>query len=140
MLPLNFVNKLQPDESKDLLKQIIKTFGLSKLQNALFAPLTKDEKTDFQKFVKINQKSDLKKQSPEMFFQPDLLSEIVSETDSTNLSFERKILLAVGLLLARAPRVARSTEFARQVRQFKIETEFLENPSKQATKRSLNKK
>ena len=107
-----FVNKLQPDESKDLLKQIIKTFGLSKLQNALFVPINEREKIDFQKIIENKQKRNLKIQTPEMFFQPDLLSEIVSETHSKNLSFEKKILLAVGLLLARAPRVVRSTEFA----------------------------
>ncbi len=127
-----FVNKLQPDESKDLLKQIIETFGLTKLQNALFAPMTKEEKTDFQQIIENKRKRVLKKQPAEMFFQTVFLSEIVSETHSKNLSFEKKVLLAVGILLDRAPRVARSAEFARQVRQFKIETEVLQKPLKQA--------
>ena len=128
-----FANKLQPDESKDLLKQIIETFGLSKLQNALFSPMTKDEIADFQKIIENKQKENLKKQTTEMIFQNDFLSEIVSETHSQNLTFERKILLAVGLLLARAPRVVRSTEFARQVRQLKIETEVFQNSLKKKT-------
>ena len=128
-----FANKLQADESKDLLKQIIETFGLSKLQNALFSPMTKDEIADFQKIIENKQKDNLKKQLTKMIFQNDFLSEIVSETHSQHLTFERKILLAVGLLLAREPRVVRSTEFARQVRQLKIETEVFQNSLKKKT-------
>ena len=129
-----FINKLQTDESNDLSEQIIKAFGLSKLHNALIEPLTKEEKIQFQNVSENKRTGNLKKKPAEVFFQDNFLPEIVSDIYFENLTVEKKILVIAGILLARAPHVARSTEFARQVRQFKIETEILHKPSKQKTK------
>ncbi len=120
----DFVNKLQPQETAGLLKQLIETFGLKKTQTALFEPLTEREKQDYKK-IAADRKHNLSKQTSFEFFRSsEMRFETVPEMQLQNSTFEKEILLVIGLMLARAPHIARSEKFARQIREFKIETEL----------------
>lgn len=123
---VEFVTKLHPNEASDLLRQITTIFGLDNLQKVLFESFAKNETiAATAKDVPIAKKS-----SPtEDFFFAEFQtrapwSEFVPEAQHSLLSFEQQSLLGIGLMLARAPRVARSTEFARQVKIFRAEFEI----------------
>ena len=120
----DFVNKLQPEEIAGLLNQVIETFGLKKLQTALFEPLTAKEKQAYKKIAEDRKKNLSKKTSVEFFHSTDMRHEFAPETRLQNLNFGAEILLAIGLTLARAPHFARSEKFAKQVRELNIETEL----------------
>lgn len=122
----DFVRKLQPEETAGLLKQIVETFGLKKIQNAFFEPLTAEEKHDYKKIAAEKKAESLSKKNLFEFYRlAEMRLETVAETQFQNLTFEKKLLLGIGLTLARAPHIARSEKFARLIREFKIETEFL---------------
>ena len=110
----DFVNKLQSAEAEKLLRQMIEVFSLYKLQNATRAPLDEEKKYVLKKYgIRLNKKK-LINQKNAVFLHEEFISKYVPEINFKPLTFEKKILLAVGLMLARAPRVARSAEFARQ--------------------------
>lgn len=122
---VKFVTKLQPDETKNLLRQIILIFGLDKLQIALFEPFEKEKDFTFSPPENL-----IETQIPpiEPYFFDALQNfapwrEFVPETRHPTLSFEQQCLLGVGLMLARAPGVVRSPEFARQAKMFRSEFE-----------------
>lgn len=118
----DFVNKLQSAEADKLLRQIIEVFSLYKLQNALDTPLVEQKKAIPQKYgIRLNAVKSVSEKNTK-FLREDFISKLVPEINFTPLTFEKKILLAAGLMLARAPRVARSAEFAEAVRKLKIET------------------
>ena len=106
----SFVNKLQPPEVNNLLRKIIEVFGLENLRKALFETVV--EKPDS---PRENSFSAPEKNAPWLAFAP--------ETIFFQSDFERQTLLGIGLVLARASRVARSSEFARQVKFFRRESE-----------------
>ena len=106
----SFVSKLQPNEVKDLLRKIIEVFGLENLRKALFE--TVEEKVEA---ALENSFSASVTNTPWMSFAP--------ESNLFQSNFERQTLLGIGLVLARASRVARSSEFARQVKIFRREYE-----------------
>jgi hypothetical protein len=98
-----FMSKLQPSEVKGLLRQIILVFGLEHLRKVMFETIA--EKPDLQfenSFFAAPPKN-----APWLAFAP--------ETEVLSPDFERQSLLGIGLMLARAPRIVRSSEFARQV-------------------------
>ncbi|MET0753417.1 MAG: hypothetical protein ABWZ66_08590, partial [Pyrinomonadaceae bacterium] len=122
---VRFVNKLQPNEISALLRQIITVFGLGNLQKILFESFEADEKFADSPAEKLTEK---KKKSPEAFFFASLQtrspwSEFVPEMRHPGLNFQQQSLLGIGLMLARVPRLVRSSEFARQVKIFRAEFE-----------------
>lgn len=122
---VRFAAKLQPNEISDLLRQIITVFGLNNLQKILFESFETNEKFAVAPAEKLIEKKIF---SPGTFFFASLQtrapwSEIVPETRHPGLSFEQQSLLGIGLMLSRAPRLARSSEFARQVKAFRAEFE-----------------
>ncbi|CAN5806343.1 hypothetical protein BH20ACI4_BH20ACI4_12100 [soil metagenome] len=122
----DFVRKLQPEESAELLNRVIETFSLKKIQNALFDPLTAKEKQIFLQIADERKQSLSKKTSFEFPRLSAMRFEEMPETRFLNLTFEQEILLGIGLTLARAPHTARSEKFARQIRESKIETELFQ--------------
>ncbi|MGC2236364.1 MAG: hypothetical protein WA584_09395 [Pyrinomonadaceae bacterium] len=123
---VRFATKLQPNEISGLLRQIITVFGLDKLQTILFESFAVSEKFAASPPEKLIEK---KKKSPRAFFFASSQtrapwSEFVPETRHPGLSFEQQSLLGIGLMLARVPRIARSSEFARQVKIFRAEFEI----------------
>lgn len=123
---VRFAIKLQPNEISALLRQIITVFGLDKLQKILFESFETNEKFAVSPAEKLIEK---KKKSPEAFFFASLQihspwSEFVPETRHPGLSFQQQSLLGIGLMLARVPRIVRSSEFARQVKIFRSEFEI----------------
>jgi hypothetical protein len=123
---VRFVNKLQPNEISGLLRQIITVFGLDKLHKILFTSFEGNEKFTASPAEKLIEK---KNKSPEAFFFASFQtrspwSEFVPETRHPGLSFEQQSLLGIGLMLARVPRLARSSEFAQQVKIFRAEFEI----------------
>lgn len=122
---VKFVTGLQPDEIKNLLRQIILVFGLDKLQAALFEPFEKEREADFSPPENL---TGTQSAFAETYFFDALQRfapwrEIVPETRHSALSFEQQCLLGVGLTLARSPRIARSPEFARRAKIFRSEFE-----------------
>jgi hypothetical protein len=117
-----FVAKLQPDEVSGLLSRIITVFGLGGLKQVLFESIEKKEE-----FVVSPAETIIEKKSEDFFFVQSQKrapwSEFVPETQNSSLNFQKQSLLGIGLLLARAPRLARSSEFARQVKIFRVEFE-----------------
>lgn len=118
---VRFAAKLQPDEIKNLLRQIIFVFGLDKLQNALIEPFEKETEPEFSSPEKLTEP---RIPSDENYFSaaPQRFApwrEIVPETRNPALSFEQQCLLGVGLMLARAPRIVRTAEFAEQAKIFR---------------------
>ncbi len=134
---VKFVTKLQPNETADLLRQIITVFGLGKLQAILLEPF-KEKKEKLESAVSDEKPIEKRKIPPKtFFFVPQLApwSKFTPETKHTSLSFEQQSLLGIGLMLARAPRLVRSSEFARQVKIFRAEFEM----SRTITGQSKNK-
>jgi hypothetical protein len=88
----------------------------------LFEPLTLKEKAAYKRTVE----KDILSKKPEEDFSspPEVLREYAPEAKFQVLTFEKEVLLVAGLLLARAPRIARSEKFARQIREYKIEKEL----------------
>ncbi|MDQ3180428.1 MAG: hypothetical protein M3Q33_07905, partial [Acidobacteriota bacterium] len=123
---LKFIRKLQPHETNNLLRQIIRVFGLNYLQEALFEPIGKQEKIDASLSKNLLKEPDI---SAETFFI-DLSQKLspwfqfITETQAAVLSFQQQSLLGIGLMLAHSPRIVRSAEFARQTRAFRIEFEI----------------
>lgn len=139
---VRFVNKLQPNEISALLRQIITVFGLDKLQKILFESFETNEKSAALPAKKLIEK---KKKSPEAFFFASLQtrspwSEFVPETRHSVLSFQQQSLLGIGLMLARVPRLVRSSEFARQVKIFRAEFEISRTTEKSKHKILKEKK
>ncbi len=122
---VKFAVKLQPLEANDLLRQMIRVFGLNDLQKALFEPLSEKEEFTFEPLQNFIKKRDR--------------FNAVTETRHAALDFERQCLLGIGLLLARAPRVARSAEFARQTRLFRAKFEFSRKIAAQSIDKILGK-
>ncbi len=117
-----FVNKLQPAEAEKLLRRMIEVFSLYKLQNALDAPFIAEKKSVPQKYgVRLDKKKSTEQKKAE-FLRETFISKLVPEINFRPLAFEKKILLAVGLTLARAPRAVRAAKFAAELRTLKIES------------------
>jgi hypothetical protein len=119
-----FAARLQPNEAADLSKQIIRIFGLDKLQKALFESSEGKKESAFSTAENLTERENF---PPKAFFaafqKPAPWSEFVPETLHPSLSFQQQSLLGIGLMLARRPRIARSSEFARQVKLFCAELE-----------------
>jgi hypothetical protein len=119
---VKFAVKLQPDEASGLLRQIITVFGLGGLKKALFEPIEKKEK-----IAVSSAETTIEKKSEDFFFVSSQKTapwfEVVPETQDSSLNFQKQSLLGIGLLLARAPRLARSSEFALQIKIFRDEFE-----------------
>jgi hypothetical protein len=123
---VRFVKKLQPAETKDLLRRIVEIFGLQKLASALFEPPATKTKVDAETLTARRAKENL-------FFGLEARVSVMSETvfgklmpeiKTADLNFEQRTLLETVLLLAGAPRIARSAEFARKVRIYRLKNEF----------------
>jgi len=109
---VRFVKKLQPNETNNLLQQMIRVFGLNYLHEALFEPIERKEK--FEKSPQEN-----------LITKANLVpKKIFTETERTDLSFQQRCFLEIGLMLAHSPRIVRSAEFARNTRVFRIESEI----------------
>jgi hypothetical protein len=134
---VKFVTKLQPTEISSLLQQIIAVFGLDGLQKTFSESFDEREALAATATKKPSEKKNFP--TEDFFFVPPKSpapwSEFVPETRHLPLDFERQSLLGIGLLLARAPRLARSSEFARQVKIFRAEFEI----SQKETARGKNK-
>jgi hypothetical protein len=120
---IRFVQKLQPEETKVLLRQIVRIFGLQKLEESLSAAI--QNKSEFYG-------AKLGKPSKEALFESDLqvfekteaiFSGLIPEIKASELSFERQCLLGISLLLARSPKIVRSAEFARKLRFYRLKNE-----------------
>lgn len=112
---VKFVKKLQPQETNNLLRQMIRVFGLNYLHQALFEPTEEKKKIG-------------KPPSENSVKEPNLVPKnFFTETERTDLSFQQQCLLEIGLMLGRSPRIARSAEFARQAKIFRIEFEISRN-------------
>lgn len=122
-----FAVKLQPLEANDLLRRMIRVFGLNELQKAVFEPLNEKEELAFmpppRNFVK-KRKLSFDAGFSGSFQKSSPWFESVTQMRHADLDFECQCLLVIGLLLARAPRVARSAEFTRQVQLFRAEFEI----------------
>jgi hypothetical protein len=111
-----FVRRLASTEVFALLHEIARIFGLDKLSAALTEPFEKKTPAA-SKFVKKPSKRRFRED--EKFAAPAesnaLFGRLIPESQTSNLSFERQILLETALLLVRAPRIARSPEYAERV-------------------------
>lgn len=123
-----FVKKLSAGEVKELLIKILQIFGLKKLEPVAFGSFKKEE-TKKNVFVPNSEKSDKNARfAMQTFSQKSApFAEIIAETVAADLSFAAETLLAVSLLLANAPRFARSNEFAENLKARLIEREIIEN-------------
>lgn len=142
-----FVTGLQPDEIKNLLRQIIFVFGLDKLRVALFEPFVKDRESVFSPPEKLVE-TQIPPDEINFFDAVQRIApwrEFVPETRHSALSFEQQCLLGIGLMLARAPRIVRTPEFAQQVKLFRSEFEVgktaaqTENPDLKRTRKTKNR-
>lgn len=125
---VKFVKKLQPAETNNLLRRMISVFGLIHLHKALFEPIEAKKKFDKSPSKNLIKESDL---SFRTFF---------TKTEQAILSFQQQCFLGIGLMLARAPRVARSAEFARQVKTFRTEFEISRKIAEQSKTLKQTKK
>ena len=108
---VQFINKLQPPETEDLLRQLILVFGLENLRKALFETIAEKPNASSENRSRPSPKNN----APWLAFAP--------ETESLSSNFARQTLLGIGLMLARVPRIVRSHEFARTVKNFRLEAE-----------------
>ncbi|HVE58872.1 MAG TPA: hypothetical protein VNB22_18710 [Pyrinomonadaceae bacterium] len=122
---IRFVQKLQPHETKDLLRQIIKIFGLRKLEESLFAAPRKKAEFEGEKLAKPDKKEALLSGSDLRVFKKSeaVFSDLIPEIRTLGLSFEGQCLLGISLLLARSPKIVRSAEFARKLKLFRLKNE-----------------
>jgi hypothetical protein len=120
-----FVKNLHPTETEDLVRKIIKIFGLRKLAAALFEPFEAKGITNVEKQFKSPKKEaqvyGLGSNFPTKI--ETAFGSLVPETDGSDLSFQQQCLLAAGLLLARSPKQARSAGFARRAKLFRLKNE-----------------
>jgi hypothetical protein len=122
---VKFATKLQPNETVNLLGQMIRVFNLDKLQAALFEMF--DEKKEFA--VSSLEDRAAKRSLPAEAYVPSAFRtsapwfRLAAETQHPALNFEQQCLLGIGLTLAHSPGTARSTEFARKAKIFRSEFE-----------------
>lgn len=121
---IDFAKKLQPDETVELTKKIVEIFGLNKLRKVLFEPLTLREKTELREKYKKSEKYAADKVLEKRQPPAEIIYEFVPEIRNQNSSFETKVFLGIGLMLARAPRILRTETFAERIGKLKIENEF----------------
>ena len=136
-----FVRKLQPSEAFELLRGIVRLFGLDKLSAALFEPPAKKMRAKTVSAVKPAGKSRFRADDylkaaakSDAFF-----ALLIPELKPSDLSFEQQCLLETGLLLARSPRAARSIEFAERVRIRRVKNEFSKHLTSQKSVPVLEK-
>lgn len=122
---IRFVQKLQPQETKDLLRQIVRVFGLQKLEESLSEPVQMKAEFDSEKLAKPGKKEALLFGADlQIFKKPEtIFSDLISEIKISELSFERQCLLGISLLLARSPKIVRSAEFARRMKFYRLKNE-----------------
>ncbi|HSK71885.1 MAG TPA: hypothetical protein VK892_09340 [Pyrinomonadaceae bacterium] len=121
---VEFAAKLQPDEAAGLLRQIIRVFDVYKLQSVFFESFDGKEEFSALPVSETIERQVLPEETSSMPFQQTApWFQFVPEIRHSTLSFEQQSLLGIGLTLARSPRIARSAEFARQVKEFRIEFE-----------------
>ena len=120
-----FAMKLQPNEAEDLLRRIISVFGLHKIQKVLFESIDKSEKPPDEPRENTIEKQN--SPAPETAFNEiQTLApwfKFAPETQRVSSNPARQSLLGIGLMLARAPQIVRSNEFAHQLKIFRIEFE-----------------
>jgi hypothetical protein len=104
---VKFVTLLQPAETSDLLRRIIRVFGLNKLETVLLESF--EERKEFFSV------------SAAPFQSSALWSGLIAEAQHPALNFQQQCLLGIGLLLARSPRIVRSAEFTRRAKIFRTE-------------------
>src|SRR5215204_5080698 len=122
-----FVGKLEPPQACELLREIIRIFGLAKLSAALLSePLGKKALSSAQSIVKGAGKKRFRSDEnlTSLTKSDALFRSLIPESEAAELSFEQQVLLETGLLLARSPRVARSPEFAERVKAVRTKTEY----------------
>ena len=124
-----FAKKLQRDETVKLLQKIIRVFGLRQLEKALFEPLDETSDPATKNLLKIAKKAQLTamERSAIAAIAADFDSffiKLFTEIKASDLSFEQKSLLVAAVTLARAPRMARSPEFAEMMRIERVKNEF----------------
>lgn len=125
-----FVVKLQPPETKELLRTIIRVFNLQKIETALTAPLEKRAKFEVEPAPKIIPKKYFINDADSFVFagHKPFLGDLIPET-AANLSFEQKLFIVVGLLLTTQPKIVRSARFARQIEIYRLANESGKKPS-----------
>lgn len=123
---IRFIKKLQPNETNDLLREIVRVFGLKKLEAALFEPFEKKEKFEFLELKKSIEKQKLKFGADWAIFSKtfSIWRNQIPEMRTFDLSFEQQNLLGIGLLISRLPKIVRSSEFARQIKIVRLKNEF----------------
>lgn len=117
----NFAAKLQPLEAENLLRRVISVYGLNKIRQVLFEQIDEPQTS----FGERRENFAERRSAPapnatfgdERKFAPWF--EIVPETRRISPNSARQNLFGIALTLARAPRVARSNEFARKLQIFK---------------------
>lgn len=105
---VEMVEKLQPAEALKLLEKITAIFGLKKLNAALFETIEKGADRRQTTSEITNKKEYLR--AANAF--DTVVTAVIDDLKTEDLSFERQSLLETVLLLARSPRIVRSAEFA----------------------------
>lgn len=123
---IRFVQKLQPHETKDLLRQIIQRFALQKIAETLFEPIQMKTQIDVEKLLKTDEKKALLFKSDSLFFKKheSIFSNLILDIKVSELGFDQECLLGISLLLARSPKIVRSAEFARRLKIDRLKFEF----------------
>ncbi len=123
---ISFVQKLEPHEAKDLLRQITQRFALQKIDEVLFEPIQKKAEFNVEKLTKTSEKKAILFKPDSLFFKKheSIFSNLIPEIKFTELSFDQECLLGIGLLLARSPKIVRSAEFAQRLKIDRLKNEF----------------
>lgn len=134
---VEFLLKLQESEVKEILIKLLHVFGLNKLHNAIFGLSEKVEiKTKNSEF-EIKTNFEISKNEFDNFSTNSIsfLNDILPEIEMNKLSFIRKNLIGISILLTKSPRFVRIEKFADQIRKIR---EFELNKRKPKTQTSLS--
>ncbi len=123
---IGFVQKLQPHETNDLLRQIIRVFALQKIDETLFEPISMKPEIVVEKLTKTGEKKSLLYRSDSLVFKKheSIFSDLIPEIKVSQLSFEQQCLFGISFLLARSPKIVRSAEFVRRLKIDRLKNGF----------------
>jgi hypothetical protein len=106
----DLARRLDAATARSILAAVLKAFELSTLEKAIFSPETLENQSETAYSHRV-----ISQQNPEPAPGVDPFGEIIPEAGVPGLLPEARILLGVGLMLRRAPAVARSAGFAARV-------------------------